>query len=379
MNKNIIFGFVFLLIVIAGIFLLKPAKKCSTDKPYLENGKCVTACASGKRDDKKCLSANQNCPTTRPVLSDGVCVSSCPSTAPVNISGVCKPCSSNTDGKTFLDNGVCVASCTSGKRDGDNCVTSCPSGKTYLDNGVCVVNCPDTKPYLDNGVCVTSCTSGKRDGDNCVTSCPSGKTFLDNGVCVASCPSGKRDGDNCVTSCPDTKPFLDNGVCVTSCPFYKRKDIDTCVDDYLYSSSTAYNVSGTHRKSHYAYDNSDNTFWSPSQGSNSWWLLIPVDPTRTFNSYEIRFTRRAAAENPLIPLTVTIYKDVEPSLISETFNASGVRQIDLSSITPLVSLESTRVNSPDTMTGNFVTSISGVRNFVVHFTHRMYLNEVRFS
>ena len=334
MNKNIIFGFVFLLIVIAGIFLLKPAKKCSTDKPYLENGKCVTACASGKRDDKKCLSANQNCPTTRPVLSDGVCVSSCPSTAPVNISGVCKPCSSNTDGKTFLDNGVCVASCTSGKRDGDNCVTSCPSGKT----------------------------------------------FLDNGVCVASCPSGKRDGDNCVTSCPDTKPFLDNGVCVTSCPFYKRKDIDTCVDDYLYSSSTAYNVSGTHRKSHYAYDNSDNTFWSPSQGSNSWWLLIPVDPTRTFNSYEIRFTRRAAAENPLIPLTVTIYKDVEPSLISETFNASGVRQIDLSSITPLVSLESTSgVNAPVTMTGNFVTSISGVRNFVVHFTHRMYLNEVRFS
>jgi hypothetical protein len=167
MNKiiKIIIGFLLLLTIY--FLLLSPSAKCSTDNPYLENGKCVASCASGKRDDKKCLSTTENCPTERSNLDNGVCVASCP-TSKVN------------------DNGVCVASCPTSKvNDNGVCVASCPTSKVN-DNGVCVSSCPTIRPAVINGVC-NPCSSNTN-----------GNTYNNNGVCVSSCPSDKVN---------------DNGVC----------------------------------------------------------------------------------------------------------------------------------------------------------------------
>jgi hypothetical protein len=303
-QKIIIIGVIFLIMVVIGSLLLLKPKKCPSDKPYLQNGTCVASCSSGKRDGSKCLTATENCPSSRSKLSDGVCVASCPSDNPSVVNGVCSPCSSNTDGNIYND----------------------------------------------------------------------------NGVCVASCQSLKRDGNNCVTACPTDKPYLENSVCVASCPFYKRNIDGLCVDIPLNSSNSSFNVNDILRSSSYSYDGNNNTFWAPSQGTNSWWILLPQDPTKIYNSYEIIFRRRTELASANDTTTITIYKNINPEeSISPTFNASGHRTVDLSNLTPEVTRSSSStLIVTETLTGNFNEPLTNVRNFLVHFSHRIYLYEVKF-
>jgi hypothetical protein len=166
--KIIIGGFIILTMY---LLLLKPSIKCSNDKPYLENGKCVASCASGKRDYKKCINATENCPHERSNLSDGVCVASCPPDKPDIINGICSPCSSNKHGNIYNENDICVSSCSLNKVN---------------DNGFCLSSCPPLRPVIINGVC-NPCSSNTN-----------GNIYNNDGICVSSCPYNKQN---------------DNGVC----------------------------------------------------------------------------------------------------------------------------------------------------------------------
>ena len=145
-------------------------------------------------EDGKCAA----CPGNQVRLDTGLC--GCPLDMP------------------YLEDGTtCVTDCSSGKRDDNTCVESCPTERSYLDEGVCVATCGTTNKYLN--------------GTTCVSSCPTDKPYLNGTQCVASCSSGKRDGNTCVSSCPTARPYVDDGVCVGTCPSDKSVGTDNvCID-----------------------------------------------------------------------------------------------------------------------------------------------------
>ena len=326
MNKILIFGFIFLLIVITGIFLLKPAKKCPTDKPYLENGTCVTSCASGKRDDKKCLSTNQNCPSTRPVLSDGICVTSCPATKVNN-------------------DGICVTSCPNDKiKDDGVCLTSCPTARPVLSDGVCLTSCPTSKPVVISGACkpCSENTTDDKINDNgvCVDSCPNDRIYAINGFCKPPCndPTLRYDIEgNCrsVTSTTAINYLSASGA-------YYGGDPDNSIDkisnyqDTSYAPNIEYDINGNH------------------------WISYRI--TSIVKGFSLLFSKNDDTMDPNTDdnITVTIYKDMDTytnvsesnKIFQDTFVSSDNKKIAV-----------TRLFNPPISTGKIL----------VHFNRLPYL------
>ena len=190
--------------------------KCPTEKPYIDNRKCVTNCPqSGNKyhlyGDINCMS---QCPAGT-VINDTTCTSVCP-------------------GNRFLDH------------LGEKCIDKCDSSYPYYVEGVnqCIKNCP--KGYLYEGnKCVTSCNETNYKVDEyCKESCEEEKNFVLDKVCLDKCPDDfpifktdetknikiclKECSDHlypdgeCKGQCNETFPFYnyENGTCLKECPYF---------------------------------------------------------------------------------------------------------------------------------------------------------------
>jgi hypothetical protein len=359
--KIIIGGFIILTMY---LLLLKPSAKCSNDKPYLENGKCVASCASGKRDYKKCLSATENCPPERSNINDGVCLSSCPS-GKVNDNGVCL--SSCPSGKVN-DNGVCLSSCPSGKvNDNGVCLASCPSGKVN-DNGVCLSSCPTIRPVVINGVC-NPCPSGQvNDNGVCLSSCPSGKVN-DNGVCVSSCPSGKvNDNGVCLSSCPTIRPVVINGVCN---PCTSQVNDDGTCRNFMGSNYVGPHLGTPGFVS--AIDGDYNSVYTPNVTNSSmvWFVFRWYTPVNV-NGILLKFAVDNATT--LSPLILKLYKNVD-NTVQPGVDLS-TREFPSSDL--IYTREYTSIPNPNVITIQQKLNQINVSSILVLFTRRVNIYDIQF-
>ncbi|CAL6083853.1 Cathepsin_L [Hexamita inflata] len=247
---------------------------CASQNPFLENGRCVSRCATGAYkvigSDLVCQSicsgmyivnvSNLNskqcilqCPNEKPFYEVGACVSKCTSTMYSIVQGdqklVCQSVqctfyvlnASNGNSKQclaqcpatspFSESNLCSSRCSSGAYQNQSgnlvCTSLCTQfyiiNETNAQSKLCVTACPSNYNMLGN-VCVIACPAPTFYNDSriCSTKCSSGiyQRVAQTFVCVASCPGMYLQNPNnkeCISACPYQTPYYQTGQCVDRC------------------------------------------------------------------------------------------------------------------------------------------------------------------
>lgn len=255
---------------------ISPCIECSLSTTYCTNcnstqfiqeGKCVSECDSGKfLDNNECVDCSSHCETceaidnctsclTGYVLDDNSCTDACP-TGTTKVNNICEDCTSPCYTCTSSIN-TCTSCIASYSLYSDQCVLSCPKGTTsinqicetcidpcvncagstsnctkcevywYLYSSTCVDSCPtDTLIVSDTCVqCNDLCATCINTADNCAT-CISTAYFYNN-KCYSSCPSHTVSINSICTNC--TSPCSECSLATNNCT--------TCINSYyLYNS-----------------------------------------------------------------------------------------------------------------------------------------------
>ena len=222
MNKTAI-GLLFIVIITISVLSYFLLSKCPNGKER-KGFKCVdkVSTSTTSRSGLVGSSGAVNCPVGQVAIANGNCViprqiipmagknTTCPLSHQLKEYGTCV--------------NVCAPGLFR-VIDISECVQSCPQGRPLLHNGQCLASCPTTHPFRDlsNGVtpiCVTACpTARPANGNNC-QSCRERVPSLvnSNGQCVTSCPAGTFRNDismcvpiNSLASSSIIRTQIDNG------------------------------------------------------------------------------------------------------------------------------------------------------------------------
>jgi len=206
--------------------------KCPTDKPYIDNRKCVTNCPQTGNylhvyGDINCISM---CPAGS-VKNDDICTSVCPGNKVLDYFG--KECIDKCDTDhpySVVGVNQCIKECPEGYYyEGDKCVTSCNETNYLVNSTYCKDSCEGENNFVLNKNCLEKCPSGfeifkklEINGKtirNCLQEC--GDHLFPYGECKSECDKEVSEGKY---------PYYnyDNGTCLKQCPYFYVEDEKKC-------------------------------------------------------------------------------------------------------------------------------------------------------
>lgn len=174
---------------------------CPEKKNLIEDGTCVSACASRLRNGQSCV---RTCPEELPFELAGECAAQCEKSQVARQVGGRLRCQTSVDGCRFMERDAaggwrCVESCALVSEKPNEyglpeCVSACPAFRHRISSGSssngavfrCASLCGPAE-MLDeaSGECVGVCPAGTRaDGQECLGKCPGGRVPDENGRCA---------------------------------------------------------------------------------------------------------------------------------------------------------------------------------------------------
>ena len=206
--------------------------KCPTDKPYIDNRKCVPNCPQTGNNlhvygDINCINM---CPAGS-VKNDDICTSVCPGDKVLDHLG--KECIDKCDTDhpySVVGVNQCIKECPKGYYyEGDKCVTSCNETNYLVNSTYCKDSCEGENNFVLNKNCLEECPSGfeifkklEINGKtirNCLQEC--GDHLFPYGECKSECDKEVSEGKY---------PYYnyDNGTCLKQCPYFYVEDEKKC-------------------------------------------------------------------------------------------------------------------------------------------------------
>ena len=208
--------------------------KCPTDKPYIDNRKCVPNCPQTGNNlhvygDINCINM---CPIGT-VKNDDICTSVCPAGKVLDYFG--KECIDKCDTDhpySVVGVNQCIKECPKGYYyEGDKCVTSCNETNYLINSSLyCKDSCEGEYNFVLNKICYKECPEGfpifkkieignEKTIRNCLQEC--GDHLFPGGECKSECDN--EEGEN-------KYPYYnyDNGTCLKQCPFFYVESEKKC-------------------------------------------------------------------------------------------------------------------------------------------------------